>query len=92
MDMDHSKGVHIISKLKYKNIYFPHFMEIDHLKGIFKYLSSNHWKKNSVANIRAWSLIKGNLGEELGIFEEDSVAAENLFSVEICIRAEHWHS
>ena len=37
MDMDHSKGVHIISKLKYKNIYFPHFMEIDHLKGIFKY-------------------------------------------------------
>ena len=90
MDMDHSKGVHIISKLKYKNIYFPHFMEIDHLKGIFKYLSSNHrWGIHSVANIRAWVLIEGNFGEELGIFEEDSVAAENLFSVEICIRAEH---
>ena len=37
----------------------------------------------SVADIRAWVLIEGNFGEELGNFEEDSVAAENLFSVEI---------
>ena len=42
MEMGNQKGVYIISKLKYKNIYFPYFMEIDHLKGVFKFLSSNH--------------------------------------------------
>ena len=77
MDNDNLRGV-------FKITFIPYFMDNDNLRGVFKNLSSNHrWEEYSVANIRAWVLIEGNFGEELGNFEKGSVAAENLFSVEI---------